>query len=166
MDAYVVSWTVLAVAALAAGRRLPTSLAFLFGFEIWDICSYRVFFFLVKSQEKPWGGRLRRTLLIAAANFAEVIIGFAIIHLHVRDISRNCSGANRLTDSIDAVYFSIVTIMTVGYGDFVPCGTAGRLLVIAELAAGVVFVIVVVPLLLSVFAAELRANSTSKEPRW
>lgn len=163
MDAYVIFWTALAVAALVGGRRLPVWVAVLFGFEIWDICSYRVFFFLVKSQEKPWAGRLRHTLLIAAANLVEVIIGFAVIHLHVGDISRNCAAADPLTSSIDALYFSVVTIMTVGYGDFIPCNTAGRMLVIAEIVAAVVFIFVAIPLLLSVFAAELRTVSNSNE---
>jgi hypothetical protein len=72
---------------------------------------------------------------------------------------------DRGTDPVGALYFSVVTITTVGYGDFVPCGTPGWLLAVAEIATSVAFVLVLAPLLLSVFAAELRAKSNSNEMR-
>lgn len=45
-----------------------------------------------------------------------------------------------VSNILDALYFSIVTITTLGFGDIVPAGTAGRVLVCVEAVAGVVFI--------------------------
>lgn len=41
---------------------------------------------------------------------------------------------------LDAFYFSIVTITTLGFGEILPVGLAGRLLVCAEAICGIVFI--------------------------
>ena len=38
---------------------------------------------------------------------------------------------------IDALYFSIITLTTIGYGDFSPQSTAGKLFTIAYIVVGV-----------------------------
>jgi Ion channel len=49
----------------------------------------------------------------------------------------------------DAVYFSVVTLATVGYGDYVPVGRDARFHVEWQIATGVLMLIVGFPLLLS-----------------
>jgi voltage-gated potassium channel Kch len=44
----------------------------------------------------------------------------------------------------DALYFSTMTFTTLGYGDFQPATTAGKLLAISETSAGVVLLALLV----------------------
>ena len=162
MDMYVVAWVLVAILSMLFLPSLPKWASWVFAFEIWDICSYRVYFFLVKSQVEPWRANLRRTLLIAFMNCIEIILGFSIIYFQYGDIAQN-NCQHKLSTSVDALYFSVVTIMTVGYGDFAPCSEIGRVLVIGEISTSFVFVIVTAPLLLSAFSADLRGSSQSKQ---
>ncbi|MFV2059842.1 MAG: ion channel [Gammaproteobacteria bacterium] len=52
-----------------------------------------------------------------------------------------------LVSKIEAVYFSLVTMITLGYGDFIPASTDARLLVIWQLTTGGLFVIAIFPLI-------------------
>jgi Ion channel len=54
-----------------------------------------------------------------------------------------------LQDEIDGLYFSLVTMITLGYGEFVPVSSYARLLVIWQLATGGLLVIGVFPLIVS-----------------
>jgi Ion channel len=54
-----------------------------------------------------------------------------------------------LRSRVDAVYFSAVTIATVGYGDFVPGRAAARLLVLWEIATGLLLLVGALPLVVS-----------------
>jgi hypothetical protein len=54
-----------------------------------------------------------------------------------------------LRSRLDAVYFSGVTITTVGYGDFVPGRPAARLLVLWEIATGIFLIAGAFPLVVS-----------------
>jgi len=54
-----------------------------------------------------------------------------------------------LRSRLDAVYFSAVTIMTVGYGDFAPGRPAARLLVLWELATGLLLLAGAFPLVMA-----------------
>jgi voltage-gated potassium channel Kch len=48
---------------------------------------------------------------------------------------------------IDALYYSVVTFSTVGYGDFTPTSSAARLLVIWQLGTGMLMLLGVFPLI-------------------
>jgi voltage-gated potassium channel Kch len=57
--------------------------------------------------------------------------------------------ASILETRIEALYFSLVTMITLGYGDFLPVSTAARMLVMWQLATGGLLVIGVFPLIIS-----------------
>jgi hypothetical protein len=57
----------------------------------------------------------------------------------------------------DAIYFSVVTMSTLGYGDFVPANDAARRIVVWQMGSALLLVIVVFPLLVSRLA--LHRNS-------
>src|SRR3954463_1696009 len=59
----------------------------------------------------------------------------------------------------DALWFSIVTVTTVGYGDYVPESTVGRFVAGALMLAGVS----IIPLVTSVVVATLGAQRTRDE---
>jgi len=54
-----------------------------------------------------------------------------------------------LDDQYDAIYFSLVTITTLGYGDYVPTTPTARWLVVWELATGVLLLLFAFPLVVS-----------------
>lgn len=84
--------------------------------------------------------------------FVTLVTAFGALYLHYRcAVHENDHPALILQDWKDALYFSIVTITTVGYGDYVPDWPA-RWVVIAELGCGFLFLIMVVPILASRFA--------------
>ncbi len=49
----------------------------------------------------------------------------------------------------DQLYFSFVSLSTVGYGDFVPAGHASRALAVAEMLIGQIYLVTVVALMVS-----------------
>lgn len=51
---------------------------------------------------------------------------------------RTQHGVERL---LELFYFSVVTIVTLGYGDIVPVGVGARLLVVLEVAVGIFFIV-------------------------
>lgn len=75
-----------------------------------------------------------------------LVTGFAMLYLESGDVYR---GNDKLATVSDAVYFSTVTIMTLGYGDFVPTSQSGRRLVVWQLASGASLLLVILPVLAS-----------------
>jgi voltage-gated potassium channel Kch len=56
------------------------------------------------------------------------------------------------------VYFSYVTLATVGYGDYTPAGDLGRTLVVGEALLGQLYLVTVVALLVSRLARRPSAD--------
>ena len=54
-----------------------------------------------------------------------------------------------LNNKCDALYFSVVTITTLGYGDYAPASPQARRIVVWELVSGVLILLFVFPLLVS-----------------
>lgn len=86
------------------------------------------------------GGLFKRWRFLAHNHRARWIILFSFLMISlmfmIRDIEMS---ANRHFDSIwDSIYWSVVTIATVGYGDITPKTTAGKLLTIPLIILGVV----------------------------
>ncbi|WP_219079322.1 potassium channel family protein [Vibrio parahaemolyticus] len=50
---------------------------------------------------------------------------------------------------MDSIYFSIVTITTLGYGDILPVHWLSKILVIVEVLMGVMFLAVMIGLIIS-----------------
>jgi voltage-gated potassium channel Kch len=156
MDVYVLLWAT-AISILLFVEGLPALLAVVVAaYRIFDIASYRVFFLLVKSQKSPWSEAvLRRSLVIAVVNFYEILTAFAILYLHCGCIVLSGS-QDPISRAGVALYFSMVTMVTVGYGDFVPNTSAGRVLVGLQLTTTIIFVLFLLPALVSVFSTSLR----------
>jgi Ion channel len=62
---------------------------------------------------------------------------------------KNASGAN-VTDGLDCLYFSVVTITTVGYGDLVPAPGPARFFAACEALTGYFVLALLVNLLMNV----------------
>ena len=63
---------------------------------------------------------------------------------------------NRSLSVLDGIYFSVVTIATVGYGDIHPAASTSKVIVLSEVAIGVWFFITVIPVAVADQAERLR----------
>ena len=96
--------------------------------------------------------------ICTVCGFASLYVGSkGVIHLSqdLADIeahtlvNRKPDVAEQLTDPFDALYFSVVTLATVGYGDYVPASAGARLLVTWEIGTGALLVAGTFALLIS-----------------
>ena len=83
-----------------------------------------------------------RIVVIALINYVEVVVAFAVLYAMNRDFAfAKTQGA--LHGPGDALYFSAISGLTVGYGDIVPTG-ASRTYVVAEVFTGMFLLAVLV----------------------
>ncbi len=115
---------------------------------------------LVNRQTEPTVRSIERSILLLAVGYLELIVGFAILYL-----SNNCiefsSYNNLVNSSWDALYFSTVTITTLGFGDIRPIGQVGRIFVIFETLAGITLIVYA----LSTFVSSARKLHVQGEDR-
>ena len=87
---------------------------------------------------------VNRTLILLVLNFFEISLCFSVFYLSSQSIGLSGSGdVSFVMCSLQSLYFSIVTISTLGYGDFRPISPWGQRLVILEVVAGFLFVTVI-----------------------
>lgn len=98
-----------------------------------------------------------RWLLMAAINVAQVILCFAVFALHYGH-----QFAPAVLDPISAVYFSAVSFLTLGYGDIVPNSPQTKMLVFWELLTFLIFLVVKLPIAVSVVRVKERASTTNR----
>jgi hypothetical protein len=75
-----------------------------------------------------------------------VVCGFANLYIQSGEIMHQTSV---LTDRVAGLYYSVVTITIVGYGDFYPTGTCSRLLVVWQLVTGLLLLLGIFPLVVA-----------------
>jgi voltage-gated potassium channel len=93
--------------------------------------------------------RFQRTSLAAASLFAVVSISSLLVYAVVGSYELGQSFRPPIEDFVTALYFSVVSMATVGYGDIVPQSTEARLFALSVIVAGI-----------SVFATSLSALLT------
>lgn len=108
-----------------------------------------------------------KTLLryrIAAAVAVYLIFGvlWARIYEFVYLINPAAFSSNEPMNPFSLVYFSFVTLLTLGYGDIVPVSTAARSLAIFEGVVGQLYIVILISTLVSEFSA-LSIKSTQEE---
>ena len=77
----------------------------------------------------------RRSLLLLFFSFAEVVLAFAVIY-------SSGNYLNQPVDNyIDAIYFSMMTSATIGYGDIHPINETGKLIAMSQALTSLAFII-------------------------
>ena len=125
-----------------AARVLAVGLALLM---LLDILIYHTSVAFVSRQP----ANLLRSAILALLSFAQIPVAFAVAY----SCSATCFNVTLTWDR--AIYFSVVTATTVGYGDIVPKPDAGfvRFTVIVEIITSVAFLGVILARLISLTAA-------------
>ena len=70
-----------------------------------------------------------------------IILGYGAIYYSITSV--RCDAFSTKLSIFDAIYFSFVTISTVGYGDIIPTSILAKALVISEIIIGLAFLIIV-----------------------
>lgn len=84
--------------------------------------------------------------------FASVIILVSSVLIYIMEANNPESRINTL---FDAFYWSVVTIFTVGYGDFVPVTTEGRAVAMMIIVAGIAVISFATSIVVSAFTEKL-----------
>jgi hypothetical protein len=90
-----------------------------------------------------------RSVILLAVGYLELIVGFAILYLRFGAISFTSEPAKIITQPMDALYFSTVTITTLGFGDISPFNETGRFLVMVETILGITLIVFVLSIFIS-----------------
>ena len=147
MEFYVIGFAVVLTVIINVVKCDSQIWALLVSYRIIDIVSYRVYYLLLKSKQQPWTeATCRRSLLIAFLNVYELVIAFGALYIYSGQVMH---GNVTLADPLSATYFSAVTLMTVGYGDYTPMGQGAQLLVCTQLLSGMVMLTFIIPALIS-----------------
>jgi hypothetical protein len=105
-----------------------------------DLYSYLLgLFFLGRYYTPP--ASYGRSLLLIGINFLESILAFSVLYLNTSSLQ---CGTTTVKAWSHAVYFSVVTASTVGYGDIAPVDPFGRLLSVLQILGSFVFVTVII----------------------
>ena len=135
----------------------------LFAFAL--LWATRAFFYPVKVVlvDMPAGGGLKspaRSIILLSFNYIEIIIHFA--SFYILSLSIGYSGCqNPITSPPVSLYFSIVTITTLGYGDIHPISWIGSTLVSIEVLAGIALIVTA----LAIFISELETKCKDQGQR-
>jgi hypothetical protein len=92
----------------------------------------------------------QRSLVLTFINYAEFTIAFAVFYLHW-----DCLSLHPLSTT-QALYFSLVTATTVGYGDITPGNSTAQVIVMIQLSVFVLFVLLFLTTFVSRIPNELR----------
>ena len=101
-----------------------------------------------------------RSVLWAMIGFVEVSLGFA--GLYLCSDSLGSSFNKPLQGVVDAIYFSLATTTTVGFGDVYPIRSGAKLLVSPHLVLSFVLVVFV----FSNLVGRLQGGPKSQTPSW
>jgi voltage-gated potassium channel Kch len=91
-----------------------------------------------------------RSVILLGVNLLESALGFAVLYIHFEALAQ---GGAVVRSWSKAVYFSVITAATIGYGDIVPGGGIGRLIVVTQALSSFLFVAII----LATFVANLSA---------
>ena len=97
----------------------------------------------------------KRSYLMVMMNYVELCLDFAILYIGL-DLIKN------LVTPIDAVYFSFITAMTVGYGDMSPISSTGKILAAAQSMCSLLLITLVVARVINAFNDNYATSSEKK----
>jgi hypothetical protein len=90
----------------------------------------------------------KRSMLLLFLNYLEIVFAFGVLYSCDNYLNKP------LTSWFDAIYFSIITSSSIGYGDFYPITTIGKVLVSIQSLLFLFFVV----LFLNFFSTKIKAK--------
>lgn len=96
------------------------------------------------------------TIIGAIDAYLLIAITFATVYAGIDELGTGYFFAQGSADPVEFVYFSFVTITTLGFGDLTPGTNLGRVIVSLEAVLGQIFLVTIVALLVSNLGRETR----------
>lgn len=112
-------------------------------FIIWrlaEILVYQLSIIFVSRDALIKTSSFSRSIALFLINVSEVISIYAILYLSFGVIGY-CKN-KVIQKPFEALYFSIITISTTGFGDIIPINRCGRILVFSEIAIGILLLVI------------------------
>jgi hypothetical protein len=110
----------------------------------------------------------RETIFGAIAAYLLIAIGFAYLFMYVGAVQDapffDTGSPDTDVPSTSYMYFSLVTITTVGYGDLSPATNLARLLSTTEALIGQVYLVTIVAMVVGAFIQQRDSSQPSIEP--
>ncbi len=101
-----------------------------------------------------------RFLVYAMFNFGEIVICFSCIKLVLERLNWVKFSSSVSDCILDSIYFTIVTLVTLGYGEIHPENAGGKIFVIIEVSYFIAFLFFVFPIISS--AITVQENNKNK----
>ena len=137
------------IGKLSLNEELNFVVVFLWSYFLFSRCSEIFWAFLKDSfdkmdkSKKPYSDlRPQDRIRLSLKSYIELIINFAILYLLLPSTSVIWENGNAPESITEAVYFSGVTITTLGYGDISPVHWWPQLLTVYEVFCGFILLIV------------------------
>lgn len=90
-----------------------------------------------------------RSAILLGVGLLELMAGFAVLYLYTGAIAYTDCPDRIVECPFHALYFSVVTITTLGFGDISPCTDWGRGLVMIETLMGIILIVFVLTMFIS-----------------
>lgn len=166
VELYTVGWLIALCIMLVNSSTSETPMicfCVLCWYRIIDAVNYCLCILFVDRYKRDWHPRSwNRSLILLFIIYLTLIVAFAVLYLQTQSV-----GADKvaLTDWGQAIYFSLVTITTLGYGDYTPLNSTGEWLVVAETMLGFVLVVVIIGAFLTGLHDNKKRPATKDEPK-
>ncbi|MCJ7572535.1 MAG: potassium channel family protein [Candidatus Thermoplasmatota archaeon] len=146
---YVVIWLLFLIYLLYNPIICSSFLFIIVFYRLIDGLNYRLCIIFVDRYAEDWNVRsVNRSLIILMLNYFEIVIGFAILYLTTKSIGY--SETNTIISTpLEGIYFSTITLTTLGYGDLNPINSTGQLLSVIEPIFGFVLIVLVVGVIIN-----------------
>lgn len=121
-------------------------------FGIWrliDIFSYQLSIIFPSKGNYAEPANVYRSILLWIINLMEIITIYAIFYFTTQGIIIEGSKNSQLIKPLEALYFSIITISTTGFGDIIPKKGWGQFWASTEIIVGIFMLIVFFGILIS-----------------
>ncbi len=121
-------------------------------FAIWrlaEILVYQSTIIFTREENSVIGSSFSRSIALFLINVSEVISIYAILYLRYGAVVVNDDLKTKIVQPFKALYFSIITISTTGFGDIIPINRCGRVLVFSEIAIGMLLLVIFFGILIS-----------------
>jgi hypothetical protein len=83
--------------------------------------------------------RIRNTLIRGIAGYLVIVLLFGIFFFLFDSLTTNTNKPDRKLGFFDYMYFSLVTFSTIGYGEIIPTGLAGKIIIVVESCIGLAY---------------------------
>lgn len=91
----------------------------------------------------------RRALILAGLNYVEMLFWFAAVYLNFADNFSMKEGSLTPNTAVRALYYSVITMTTLGYGDITPIAEPVQLIAITQTLVGVMLVLFILTRLIN-----------------